>query len=120
MKLIIAGGRDFNDYRLLEKSVNEYRYKNTDNLDTDIQIISGGANGADRLGERYAEENNLALKIFSADWNKWGKSAGPRRNTEMAEYADTLMAFYDGKSKGTSNMILTAKIKNLKVHIIKY
>lgn len=115
MKIIVAGGRDFNDYNLLLESC-DYFFQNQ----SEIEIVSGTANGADKLGERYAEEKGYQVKKFPADWEKYGKSAGFKRNTEMAEYADGLIAFWDGKSKGTSHMINTAKNKNLKVRIIKY
>lgn len=117
MKIIIAGGRDFNNYELLEKELYKILPRKRDEP---IEIVSGGATGADALGEKYAKEHFLRVKKFPANWDKWGKSAGPKRNTEMADYANILIAFYDGKSRGTANMILTAKIKNLKIHIINY
>lgn len=62
----------------------------------------------------------MGLTIFKADWDKHGKAAGFKRNTEMAKYADALIAFWDGKSKGTKHMIDTAKSHNLKVRVIAY
>jgi hypothetical protein len=115
MKVIVAGGRDFSNYELLLESCNHYLQNQSE-----IEIVSGTANGADKLGEKYAEEKGYQIKKFPADWDKYGKSAGFKRNTEMAEYSDVLIAFWDGKSKGTSHMINTAKNKNLKVRIIKY
>lgn len=115
-KVIVAGGRDFNHYPLLKKKL--------DNLfgvsDRAIEIVSGGAKGADALGEQYAKEIGCALKVFPADWDKYGKKAGPIRNEQMAEYSDALVAFWDGKSKGTANMIANARLHNLHVRIIKY
>jgi hypothetical protein len=115
MKIIIAGGRDFNNYELLKERCDHF-FQNQ----TDIEIISGNANGADKLGEQYATEKNFPLKIFKAEWNKYGNSAGFIRNTEMSNYGEALIAFWDGKSKGTSHMIQEAKRKNLKVRIINY
>lgn len=115
MKIIIAGGRDFNDYKLLSESC-DYFLQNQ----SEIEIVSGTANGADKLGEQYGEEKGHQIKKFPANWDKYGKSAGFKRNIEMADYADALIAFWDGKSKGTSHMINEAKNKNLKVRIIKY
>ncbi len=129
MKVIIAGGRDFIDWKLLESRVHYY-LKNC----IDLEIISGCCStgsvtfiradgtmvcGADGLGERYAKKYNLHVKYFPADWSK-GKSAGPVRNKQMAEYGDALIAFHDGKSKGTSNMINEASDKGLKVKIVTY
>ena len=101
MKTIIAGSRDFNDYDLLKKQINHYRnYKGVV-----TEIVSGCAKGADTLGEQYAVENGIPLKYFRADWDTYGRAAGPIRNQQMAEYADVLIAVWDGKSKGTKNMI---------------
>lgn len=117
-RIIIAGGRDFNDYNLLKEKV--------DNLISEkrkthqIYILSGKARGADSLGEKYANENGLNIVEFPADWDKHGKSAGYKRNLEMAENADALIAFWDGDSRGTKHMIDIAKEKNLPTRIIKY
>ena len=115
MKLIIAGTRTFDNYKLLKESV----LKNINISDIE-EIVSGTAKGADSLGELFAFENDIPVKRFPANWEKYGKSAGYRRNVEMAEYGDTLIAFWDGVSKGTLHMINIAKNKNLKVFVIKY
>lgn len=117
LKIIIAGGRDFNDYELLTKVVN---YMLSKQLPKNIEIVSGGAKGADYLGERYAKDNNYKLTIFPADWNKHGKQAGFIRNEEMANYSDCLIAFWDNESKGTKHMINLAIEKKLKLKIVKY
>lgn len=116
MKVIIAGSRNFNDYTLVKNNCDVLLSiaKET------IEIVSGGARGADSLGERYAHENNLELKVFPADWDKYGKGAGFIRNKQMAEYGDALIAFWDGKSAGTKMMIDLAKKINLKVKVIIY
>lgn len=100
MKTIIAGCREFTDYNLLKSKVDYYR---KDNAIT--EVVCGGATGADALGENYAVQNGIPVKGFPADWNKHGKAAGPIRNRQMAEYADCLIAVWDGKSRGTKNMI---------------
>lgn len=115
MKVIIAGSRTFNNYEILLKACDFYLKKTTD-----IEIVSGGAKGADELGERYAEERGYLIKRFPADWNKHGKSAGYIRNGLMAHYSDALIAFWDGKSKGTKNMIEQAKKNNLNIKIFNY
>jgi glycerophosphoryl diester phosphodiesterase len=82
--------------------------------------VSGKARGADSLGETWGNEKNVPIKSFPANWDLYGKRAGYLRNTEMADYADGLIAFWDGESKGTKHMIDTANNKGLEVHIIKY
>ncbi|WP_111709093.1 DUF2493 domain-containing protein [Lutibacter citreus] len=101
MKLIIAGGRTFNDYKKL--------CAECDNILQDqnnVEIVSGAYyKGADKLGEQYAKERGYIVTKFPADWKRFGKAAGPKRNEQMANYADALIAFWDGKSRGTMNMI---------------
>lgn len=80
-------------------------------------VISGTAKGADALGERYAELNDIPLFKYPANWDKHGKKAGYLRNIEMAENADALIAFWDGKSHGTNHMINIAKERNLQIFI---
>ena len=99
MKLVIAGGRDFTDYNMLCRALSTYGGPE------DLEIVSGGASGADTLGEKYAKEHGIDLKIFPAEWAKYGRAAGPIRNREMAEYCDQALIFWDGKSGGTANMI---------------
>lgn len=113
MKTIIAGCRDFTDYNLLKQKVDYYRENKTI-----TEIVSGVARGADELGEVYATENNIDIKKFPADWDKHGKAAGPIRNRQMAEYADVLIAVWDGKSKGTKNMIEEMNKLKKQVYII--
>ncbi len=117
IRLIVAGGREFNNYSLLKNKLDFY-LQNTDNKD--IEIVSGKARGADSLGERYAKENNIKIVEFPADWDSHGKSAGHIRNTQMREYSTHLVAFWDGKSKGTANMIQIAKKANLVVVVVRY
>ena len=115
MKLAIVGSRDFNDYEFLKKKVDELRKQ----YDID-EIVSGGARGADSLAERYANEHNLKLKIFPADWKKYGKSAGYIRNKQIWEYADIGIAFWDGKSPGTKHSIKLSDKLNKKLFLILY
>ena len=117
MKLIIAGGRKFDNYTLLKSEVNKFiQFHN----DTNITVISGGATGADNLGERYARENNLILSRKNADWNKYGRAAGPIRNEEMAKEGTHLIAFWNGSKvrSGTYNMICIAQKYNLIYRVI--
>lgn len=101
-KIVVAGTRTFNDYELLETElITVLKGKKP----SEVTIVSGGARGADSLGEKFAREKRCWLKVFSADWDGFGKSAGYRRNAEMANYADACIVFWDGKSKGTKHMI---------------
>jgi len=112
MKIIIAGSRNFNNYDLLKTTINDL------NLEIE-EVVCGEARGADSLGRRYAEENNIPIKSFPANWDQYGKNAGMIRNAEMGAYADYLIAFWDGKSKGTKNMIDYMKSHN-KHGYVKY
>lgn len=103
-KVIIAGSRNFNDYELLKEKTDKL-LSNKIKEGYDITIISGGARGADKLGERYAKERGFNLIVCNADWDRYGKSAGYRRNVEMSKIGDALIAFWNGQSRGTKNMI---------------
>jgi len=115
MKVIIAGGRNFNDYNKLIESCDNILVNQKE-----VEIVSGTAAGADTLGERYAQEKGYEVKKFPAQWDLYGKSAGYKRNQQMAEYADGLIAFWDGKSKGTKHMIDIANKMGLKVRVVRY
>ena len=117
-KIIIAGGRDFMDYNLLKEKTNKILQEKK--VTHKIVIISGCARGADTLGLRYASENTFDVEEYPADWDKYGKKAGYMRNVEMAENADALIAFWDGKSKGTKHMIDIATERNLPIRVIRY
>lgn len=117
-KVIIAGGRSFADYELLTTKCDALLKQKSTTLD--IVIISGTAKGADSLGERYALERGYAVEHFPADWKKYGRAAGMMRNAQMADIANALIAFWDGKSSGTKNMIDTAMKKKLNISIIRY
>ena len=102
-KVVIAGCRDYNNYAQAKKYIDYY----LSNLrkEYEIIIVSGGATGADALGERYARENGFKIERYPAYWNTYGKSAGPRRNNQMAEVCNYVICFWDGKSRGTKSMI---------------
>lgn len=123
MKIIIAGGRDFNNYELLKQKCDFYFSKI---IITEIvsgnQVTkkNGQKYGTDYLGERYAKEKGYSIKLFRANWDKYNKAAGPIRNGEMAGYANALIAFWDGKSTGTDDMIKKAKDNNLLVRVVLY
>jgi len=110
MKVIIAGGRDVTNYDLLLEAITESEYHIS-------QVICGGASGADALGERWARENGVPVEKCHADWKKYGNAAGPIRNRQMANRGEALIALWDGKSRGTKNMIDEATKKGLKIKV---
>lgn len=123
MKLIIAGGRDFENIlkaqtALMQFSIEQFGEPLSSALIT--EIVSGGAKGADAIGEKVAIANGIPVKKFPADWEGLGKRAGFVRNAEMVEYADALLAFWDGESKGTKHMIDLATKKGLIVKVVNY
>lgn len=131
IRIIIAGGRDFNRYDFLSTVVTSVISKmigpfNRSIDESNIKIISGRARGADQHGERFAEENGYECVKFPAKWDELGKRAGYVRNVEMAKYAKSddaygvLIAFWDRKSKGTEHMIDIAKKYGLETHIFTY
>lgn len=102
MKIVIAGSRAIRDEKLIRSRIHDIISKFSVPV---TEIISGHAVGPDKIGESYAELYNIPCKIMPADWNKWGKSAGVRRNKDMAKVADAGIIFWDGVSPGTKNMI---------------
>lgn len=115
-KVIIAGSRGFNDFNLLKEKCDLILRNKT----TDIEIVSGGAYGADLLGEEYAKHRGYKIRRFIPDWKNLGKKAEILRNCEMGDYADALICFWDGESRGSKQMIEYAKSKGLKVRVIYY
>ena len=141
MRVIIAGGRDFANHEpknttpealdeVRKLNIRDYRFAETKIHEAlagydyfTIEIISGQAKGADYVGEVFAGQHDITLKKFPADWSLYGRSAGVIRNERMAEHAapgGMLIAFWDGKSKGTKNMIDNAERYGLKVKVIYY
>lgn len=116
-KCIIAGSRTFNDYKFFASTLNKI-FK----TQKPSEIISGGCRGTDTLAAKYAIKHKIPFKVFPADWNKYGKAAGPIRNIEMAEYGDYLIAFLDvdSKSRGTRGMIKIATEMGLDKMIVEY
>ena len=110
MRTIVAGSRNVTDIRQLHAALIECGW-------VPSVIISGGARGADRLGEEWAKQIGLPLEIYPADWDHYGKSAGHRRNAEMAAVADALIALWDGQSRGTKGMIDLATARGLRVFV---
>lgn len=107
MKIAIVGSRSFDNYQFLKKILDWY--------DIDV-VVSGGAKGADRLAARYAVEKGIELKEFLPNWDLHGRAAGFIRNKDIVKYADEVIAFWDGKSKGTAHSIQIAEDSCKPVH----
>ena len=129
VRIIIAGSRSFNDYDILVYHMNNIFDSFWIKDYMPIEIVCGMCRGADMLGERFAKENGYQVKYFPADWERYGKRAGVIRNEEMAKYAaekngeydkGLLVAFWDGESRGTKNMISNAKKYGLSQYIVKF
>lgn len=107
LRIIITGSRNFTDYNLLCKAMNQLN--SIINTADKVEIVSGASRGADQLGEKYAAEHGYEIKRFPADWEAYGKSAGHIRNREMVKYAieenGYLVAFWDGKSNDIKGII---------------
>ena len=116
IKVIIAGSRTFSDYKLLATTC-DHMLQNQE----DVEIVSGKEpKGADKLGELYAEEHGYNVEEFIPFWAQFGDAAGPIRNKAMAEYADALICFWDGQSKGSLNMIQVARNAGIMVKVCEY
>lgn len=112
-RVIIAGSRNFYLYNLLKEAMDYY----LSDINDEITVVCGKARGADALGEKYALERGYNIAYYPADWDKYGKRAGMLRNEEMAKNADALVAFWDGESRGTKNMIKLAQKYKLRTRI---
>jgi hypothetical protein len=115
MKTIIAGTRDIKNPKHLLEAI---RLAEQNGIYLD-EIVSGMAVGPDYMGYRYGLAKGIPVKPFPADWIRFGKAAGPIRNQKMAEYANALIAIWDGKSTGTHDMIERAKACGLKIFVYK-
>lgn len=111
-RIIVAGTRTFNDYALLSAWLDVLKYEYGR-----IEIVSGGAPGADSLGEKWAGSHGCSVWRITADWATQGRAAGPIRNRKMASAGDVLLVFWDGVSRGTANMIQEAKQRSLPIHV---
>ncbi len=114
-RVVIAGCRDYNNYQEAKEYI-DYCLSNI-RKENEIIIVSGGACGADIIGEQYAKENGFMVEKYPADWQKYGRSAGPKRNKQMAEICDYVICFWDKKSRGTKLMIDYAKMYNKPINI---
>lgn len=109
MRVIIAGGREVTDPKVLLDAIKASGFLIT-------EVVSGGARGVDTMGEFWASSFGVPVKRFPADWKTYGPSAGPIRNQQMAEYAEALIAIPTG-GPGTASMIRIAKKQGLRVYV---
>ncbi|CDM57661.1 DUF2493 domain-containing protein [Rhizobium sp. T136] len=111
MRVLICGGRDYNDYNKFGSVMEPIARKQWNSVKGafDLTIISGGARGADTMAIEWADEFAANLMKFNADWQKHGRAAGPIRNQEMIDIGqpDLVIAFPGGK--GTADMVKRAK-----------
>ncbi len=119
-KLIVAGARTVSQYSGVYTAINPVIDELAKKGHYDIEIVSGNARGVDYFGEQYAKEYGVDLVIMPANWDKYGKSAGHKRNKKMAKYADGLVAIRHNDSKGTKSMIELANKNQLDVWIFDY
>lgn len=98
MKVIVAGSRTITDERLIFQLIRELPWRIT-------EIVSGGARGVDTIASSFASLNSVPFKLFKADWDKYGRSAGMIRNNEMANYADCAFVAIANNSSGSQHMI---------------
>lgn len=115
MKMVIAGSRSFKDQQLVFKLI---EISGASGFIT--EVVSGTARGVDKFGEEWAKSKNIPIKRFPADWDREGKAAGLLRNLDMANYADGLIAIWDGQSRGTKHMIKAMQDRNKPVWIVEY
>ena len=111
LKLIIAGTRQFDNYKITKTTV-ERVIKSWNNVEI-VEVVCGECRGPDLLGKRWALNKGIKIKSFPADWEKYGRAAGPIRNKQMVEYANAAIVFWDGRSRGTKSLMdLLRKMDN--------
>lgn len=118
-RIIICGGRHFNDYNALESLVDSV-FVEKGLTNNEVEIVSGHCEGADMLGEMYAKNHGIVCKVFPAEWTKCGRAAGPIRNSQMIEYASEssipiVVAFVSPRTKGTLDTINKATKKGFSI-----
>lgn len=115
MNVVVGGCRHFNDYDLVRQQLDIILQPY---LALGITVLSGHCSGVDLLAERYAEERGYPIERHAADWARYGRAARPIRNEQMVVRADCVIAFWDGKSRGTKSLISYAQKHGKELHII--
>lgn len=113
MKIAVIGSRGFNNVKLLEEKLDTFKYQI-------VELISGGAQGADTLAEAWALANNVPVKLYKPDWKRFGRAAGIKRNKQIIESCNYCIAFWDGKSKGTASSLKFCEKLNKPFEIVVY
>lgn len=111
MRVIIAGTRSLASQEYVERAMRECGL-------TPTCVVSGGCRGVDASGEVWAGKHNVPCVRYPAQWSTHGRAAGPIRNAEMADNADALVCVWDGKSRGTRDMLDRAIAKGLLVYVL--
>lgn len=117
MKVIIAGSRTISDYFTIDYAISQALQEWNISIRDIKEIVSGKGRGVDTIGEQWASQHSIPVVSFPAKWVAYGNAAGPIRNQQMAVYADALVAIWDGKSRGTADIIQRAKTRRLKVYV---
>lgn len=117
MRVIIAGSRTIDNYASVEQAIVRCPW-----LAEVTEVVCGGARGVDAFGARWAKANGIRVKVFHAEWRpgnaQYNKRAGIDRNERMAEYADALIAVWDGHSRGTTDMIARMQRRNKRTYVV--
>ncbi len=112
VKIAVVGSRTFRNYGLLKTTMNGFSKP--------FIVVSGGAAGADSLAERYAREAGLPTEVYPADWARHGRAAGMIRNKQIVDAADHVVAFWDGRSRGTANTIDRARSAGKLLTVVQF
>jgi hypothetical protein len=113
MKVVISGSRTCNDKELIYKTLNESKFEIT-------ELISGGAQGVDLIGEEWARSKNIPIKCYKPHYAIENPRYAPLlRNADMAQYGDALIAIWKDNSRGTKHMISCMEKLNKPMEIIK-
>jgi len=113
VKVIIAGSRHLSDMATVERAMSDAALAGI----VPTEVVSGGARGADALGEAWARRRSIPVRVFEARWDEYGNGASPIRNEEMASYGQALVALPSATSRGTRDMLRRARAHGLRVQV---
>ena len=117
MRTIIAGSRTVTDPKIIEEAIVASGFVIT-------EVVCGGAAGVDMLGRDWAVLRGIPVKMFPADWEQYGKAAGPIRNAQMADYAEQAICIFDAQAenRGTKNMLslMNGRKKQIYSHMTNF
>lgn len=113
VKVLVSGSRTINNFLTVQQAIVESPW-----WPTEVErFIIGDADGVDSLAYEFAQEHETPVEIFEAEWQRYGKGAGPIRNSEMVDKADCLIAIWDSESPGTEDAIQKAIGSGLDVFV---